>query len=408
MAQSIPNEHTMMTTLIPCLMLTATLASAADWPQWRGPNRDGISTETGWSTQWRTNGPEQLWKFNVGLGCSSVVVSRGLLYTQGNQDDTDTIFCFKADTGVIVWKYSYSCALAPENWEGGTLATPTVDGDRVYTVSKEGHIFCFQSDTGKIIWSKHVQNDLGGKPPTWGYAGSPFVVNNRVLFDIGAPGGGMVALDNGTGDIVWKSGADPAGYSTPTLFTANGRQLLACFHSSALVVHELQNGKEVARTPWKTQIDLNALTPTVAGDKIFIASGYGRGGALFELAGSELKYIWQTKKMRSSFASCVLWNDHLYGFDDVRLTCLTFATGEVDWQQEGFGKGSLMLADGKLIIQGEKGDLVIAEASPTGFKELARAKVLTGKCWVVPVLANGRLYCKNNAGDLLCLEVSEK
>jgi outer membrane protein assembly factor BamB len=293
-------------------------------------------------------------------------------------------------------------------FEGGPGATPTVDGDRVYTLSRAGHLHCLDAATGKVVWMKHLVNDLGGKAPKWGYSGSPLVLGKSVIVDAGAPGAATVAFDKATGGIAWKDGDEAAGYSTPLAFENGGKQYLALFNAFGLVVREADGGKTVAKQEWKTNYDVNAATPIVSGDKVFVASGYGKGGAQFQFTGSELKSVWQTKKMRNQFSTCVLWQGYLYGFDESKLTCLDFANGDVKWTQEDLGKGSLMLADGRLIIQSEKGDLVIAAAAPDGFKELARAKVLDQRCWVVPVLANGRIYCKNNVGDLIGRDVGAR
>ena len=386
------------------LVITAAV-NAADWPQWRGPNRDGISTEKNWSSQWPATGPKQLWKANVGLGCSAVTISQGRAYTLGNTDEIDTIYCFDAVTGAVRWKHSYPCPLAPKYWDGGTLATPTVDGDHVYVLSKVGDLFCMEADSGKIVWQKQLVGDLGGKMPTWGFAGSPFVLDQWLLLDVGAADGAFMALDKDTGAIAWKNGNDPVGYSTPTLFTFQGKPSLAVFNGFGLVVHELGDGKEVARFAWKTKYEVNAAVPIVLDDKIFISSGYGTGCALVQLKPGSLTALWQNKAMRNHFASCVLWQNHLYGFDESTLTCMEFATGIVKWTEASLGKGALMLADGKLIIHGEQGELAVAAADPTAYQELARTKVLNGKSWVVPVLANGRLYVRNNAGDVVCLDV---
>ena len=390
------------------LLAAAPLAHAADWPNWRGPTHDGISTETGWATQWSAVGPTQLWEAHVGLGCSSITVSQGRAYTLGNKDETDTIYCFDAASGKELWKHAYPSPLMPKYWEGGTLATPTVDGDRVYVVSKMGNLFCFDAASGKVVWQKNLVNDFGGVVPTWGYAGSPLIVKDWLLLDVGAPGGATLALDKATGNLVWKNGDDPAGYGTLQLFTFQGKECLASFNGFGLVVRELNGGKELGRYAWKTKYDVNATTPLVSGDKIFIASGYNHGSALVQLTAAGLKEVWQNNKMRNHFNSCVLWQGCLYGFDENALACMELATGEVKWSEPTIGKASLMLADGKLIVLAEKGELIVAAPSPAAFKVLARAKVLGGKCWVVPVLANGRIYAKNNAGDLVCLDVSGK
>ena len=231
------------------------------------------------------------------------------------------------------------------------------------------------------------------------------MLDQWLLLDVGAADGAFMALDKDTGAIAWKNGNDPVGYSTPTLFTFQGKPSLAVFNGFGLVVHELGDGKEVARFAWKTKYEVNAAVPIVLDDKIFISSGYGTGCALVQLKPGSLTALWQNKAMRNHFASCVLWQNHLYGFDESTLTCMEFATGIVKWTEASLGKGALMLADGKLIIQGEKGELAVAAADPTAYQELARTKVLNGKSWVVPVLANGRLYVRNNAGDVVCLDV---
>ena len=395
------------------LFLTAILAAtcvarASDWPQWRGPNRDGISAESGWSSKWPADGPKQLWRGNVGTGCSSVAVVGDRVLTMGNQGDEDTVWCLDAKTGASVWKHTYANPLDPNMYEGGPGSTPAVDGNFVFTLSRTGQLFCLDSRTGKPVWSKHLVNDFGGKPPKWGYSGSPLVAGDLVVLEAGADGASTVALDKKTGATVWKSGSAPAGYGTIMPFTCGGKACLASFDGTGLTVRDTKTGRELATYPWKTTYEVNAATPIVSGDKIFISSGYGKGCALLRFDGSNLKPLWENKKMRNHFSSSVLWKDHLYGFDDSTLACLDLADGNVKWTRGGLGKGSLMLAGDKLILQSEGGDLVIAPAVPESFQEIARAKVFEDRCWVVPVLANGRIYCKSNKGELVCFDVSGK
>jgi len=388
------------------LLVAARPVFAADWPQWRGPNRDGISTESNWLTQWPAGGPKQLWKTNVGTGCSAVAVSHGRLVALGNSNDTETVVCLDAATGKPLWNHSYASPLESRMFEGGPAATPTVDGERVYTLSRAGQLFCLELATGKVVWSKHFQAELAGRMPQWGYAGSPLVLGKALLCDVGATNGSTMAFDKLTGKILWQCGNDALGYASLVPFPFKGRQCLATFNAFGLVVREAATGQELARQVWTTAYDGNIATPIIAGDKIFISSGYNKGGAVLQFTGTALTELWQHRDMRNHFNSSVLWHGHLYGFDESTLTCVTFATGTPKWKQEGLGKGALMLAGDKLLVLSETGDLVVATATPAGFKELARAKVLTGRCWVVPVLANGRLYVRNNTGDLVCLDVA--
>jgi outer membrane protein assembly factor BamB len=373
-------------------LLVAASVRADDWPAWRGPNRTGISTETGWNA----SNPKQLWKTNVGTGCATVSIANGRLYTAGNQKDTDTIWCLDAATGKEIWKHEYPEPLAPKLYEGGVNATPTVDGNVVFTVSRSGKVFCLGADNGKLIWSKNLATDFGIKTPGWGHAGSPLVHDNILLLD-------SVALNKSTGALLWKAD-EPPSYSSPLIAFNN---LVLLFNADGLSLREVATGKLVAHHPWKTSYDVNAATPIVDGDKIFISSGYNHGATLLQCAGNKLTPLWENKKMRNQMSTCILWQGHLYGINEDVFTCMEFATGEVKWTGgTGIKKGSLMMADGKLIILGDKGDLVIVEATPAAYKEMARAKVLDGHCWSMPVLANGRIYCKTIPGDLVCLDVT--
>jgi len=378
----------------------AGLLSADDWPHWRGPDGNGISKETGWSTAWPADGPKVLWKASVGIGFSSFSVAGGKAYTMGNRDNTDTVYCFDAETGREIWKHSYRCPLGAKYYEGGTHFTPTVDGERVYTLSKFGHAFCLNAADGKVVWSR----EFAPKPPTWGFAGSPLILDETVIFNVGERG---VALNKADGSEVWQTGKGPAGYSTPVPFQAGDKQALALFAEKSLVSVDPADGRELWRFPWQTTYEVNAADPIVSGDRMFISSGYNRGCALVKFTASSAEKVWENRAMRNHFNSCVLWEGFLYGFDETTLKCIDFATGAEKWSQNGLGKASLMLADGKLIILAERGRLVIAPVSPEGFKELASAQIFQGKvkCWTTPVLANGRIYTRTAAGDVACLDV---
>jgi outer membrane protein assembly factor BamB len=395
-----------------CLSFVSTLGVciqtwAEDWPRWRGPGLNGISVEKGWSVAWPKEGPPQLWKANVGTGFSSVAVATGRLFTLGNANETDTVYCFDAATGKELWRHAYACPLDAKYYEGGPGSTPTVEGDRVYTLSKRAHLFCLEAATGKVVWQKNLMEELGVKKADWGFAGSPLVEGSLLVLNVGDGG---TAVDRATGQVVWTSGKDIAGYATPVPFAVGAERAAAVFAGKALVARRIKDGQELWRVPWVEKWFINAADPIFSGDKVFIST-FAKGGALLGLGAEPPAIVWSGKAFANHFNSGVLIDGHLYGIDGNTdappkdLRCVEFATGLVKWRYEGLGLGSLMAADGKLIVLGDKGELVVAEASPTAFKPLARAQVLGGKCWTVPVLANGRIYCRNARGDLVCVDV---
>jgi outer membrane protein assembly factor BamB len=387
--------------------IDAAPADGPAWPHWRGPAHTGISEEKGWKSDGAGGAPKILWKASVGAGFSSFSIAGGRAHTTGNSSDTDTVFAFDAETGKEVWKHSYPCPLEPKNYEGGTSATPTVADGKVYTLSKAGHIFCLDAASGKVVWQRNAQEDPGAKPPTWGFASSAYVEGNKVFFNVGSAG---LALDKDTGKILWKSGNGPSGYSTPVPYTMGAQRGVALFLQKGVAGVDPESGKILWEHPWKTSYDAHIADPIVAGNQVFISSGYGTGCALLRIDGGKATEVWRNKNMRNHINSCVLWKEHIYGIDgnaggNNPLACLDLKTGAVKWSKPGIGSGSLMLADGKLIVLGDKGTLIIAEASPTAYQELARAQILSGKCWTTPILCGGRIYARNAKGDVVCLDV---
>lgn len=393
-----------------CQAALPTSAYAGDWPIFHGPTHDGISTETGWSTSW-PEGPKKLWSAKVGVGFSAVSVANGKAYTMGNQNkDTDFVYCFDAKTGKEVWHYSYPCTIDAKYYEGGTHATPTVDGDKVYTVSKHGEVFCFDANSGKVVWSKKVAEELGAKLPEWGFASSAYIEGDLLLLNIGSAG---TALDKTSGKVVWKSGTTVAGYSTavPAKF-GNDSTVMFCGKDTVMAVR-VKDGSLVWQFPWKTSYDINAADPLLWNNEVFVSSGYNKGCCLVKLEGDKATTVWQSKIIRNHINTGVRLGDYIYAMDgDVdkegSLRCVEWKTGKEKWAQTIDATGSLMAADGKLIILSGKGELIVAPADPAGFKALARAKVVEGKCWTVPVLANGLIYCRTSQGSLVCLDVSGK
>lgn len=389
-----------------CLLLLCGIVRADDWPHWRGPNRNGISAESAWLDRWPRGGPPVAWKANAGTGFASFAIANGRVFTTGNQNNTDRVFCFDSETGKLLWKHSYEADLGDKYFDGGTAATPSVDGNRVFTLSRWGDVFCFEAETGKIVWSKKIQKETNVRIPGWGFCGSPLVHENRLLLNIGEAG---MALDKSTGRIDWKSANKDSGYSTPLPIQRNGKWLALLASGQAYLAVDLQTGREVWRVRWLTQFGVNAADPIVHGDQVFISSGYGKGAALLKLTGGEPETVWKSKMMRNQFNSSVLLDGYLYGIDGdtdrAGLKCVEFSTGTGKWSEPAISSGALTVANGKLIVLSERGELIVAPAASDAFNPTARAQVLGGKCWTIPVLANGRIYCRNSRGDIACVDV---
>ena len=387
--------------LIPFVAFSQT---GLDWYQFHGPNRDRISVENDWRTNWAEKDPKVLWTKPIGIGFASISVAGNRVFTMGNADNKDTVWCFDSETGKQIWKYTYDCELFPTNHEGGPGGTPTVDTDFVYTVSKDGQLFCFDIKTGEVKWSKKMVEEFKVKIPQWRFALSPLLEGNLLILDFGP----IIALDKKTGDLVWKTADFGAAYSSPIAFTFNEKRYVASLPAFGFVALDIKDGKEFAKFPWETQYGVNATTPIISGNKIFLSCGYNKGCSLLEMdPKGQIKELWHNNSMRNHMNTCVLWKDFVYGFDESMLKCLDSKTGKEMWKQNGLGKGSLMLADGKLIVLSEKGELVVAEANEKEFKPLCRKAVLTGKCWTVPVLSHGKIFSRNAAGDLVCLDVKK-
>ena len=396
--------------VISVALAAASPARADDWPTWRGPSRNGISAETGW-TPWGAGGPKVAWRAEVGVGFSSFVVAKSRVFTVGYADDADTVVCLDAESGKAVWKHTYPSELGDKFFEGGTTGTPTVDGDRVYTLSRWGDAFCLDAATGKVVWSTNVQKQHGMPVPGWGFGGAPLVYENVLVLNAGEAGMG---LDKATGKVLWQSAKKEAGYSTPLpLPLAAGAEPLVVLGSaqSYVAVNPL-TGKEAWRVRWVTQYGVNAADPVVDGDRLFLSSGYGKGAALFKLAAPPQppQEVWKSKVLRTQMNPAVLFDGHLYGADGdttgrAALKCVELNTGKEKWAHPGFGTGTVIVADGKLVALSAGGELSVAPASPAGYEPVARAQVLGGKCWTVPVLSGGRIYCRNWQGQIVCVDV---
>lgn len=404
--------------------LVTVCALADDWPHWRGPQYNGISQEVNWvGEDWPACEPNILWEQQVGTGFSSMAVADGRLYTMGNVDriveisdgdsrtgviqtleETDEVFCLDPNTGEILWIHAYPSSLTPNLYEGGPSATPTVADCNVYTFSKQGLAYCLDANDGAVVWQRDLVADFGVRIPSYGFAGSPYVDANQVVFNAGTHG---LALNTRDGTLAWETGTKRAGYSTPTPFDYEGQRFLILMGERTFAAVHSRTGELLWEQSWVTKYNANIPDPIVDSNLVFVSTGYDEGAALFDVAtGGRVVELWFQKNMQTWLNGSVLWEEFLYGPNDYgkALTCVEHSTGDIMWTQEGFGNGSVCVADGKLIVLSQSGELCLVEASPAGYKELGRGRILPAKCWTVPVLANGKIYARNAAGTVVCVE----
>jgi outer membrane protein assembly factor BamB len=380
----------------------------ADWPQFRGLNRDGISSETGLLKSWPAEGPRILWKAPAGEGYSQLAVSKERLFTLYGVGSKDVAVAYNAATGRPAWMTLLDRKFVNE-MGNGPRSTPTVDGDMVYTLTANGQLAALNAADGKRVWERNLRRELGANLPGFGLSTSPLVEGDLLLVEVGGSGGkSLVAFDKKTGQTVWATQNEEAGYSTPIAITVGGMRQAIFLTNRAVLSVSPKDGKLLWRLPWPPEHGYNAATPIfVAPDKLFISSGYGTGAALFKIkvAGDTVSAdeIWTSRKMKNRVSSSVLHNGHLYGFDNSVLKAIDVATGEEAWKESGFGHGSLILADGQLVVLSERCKLSLVEATPAGYREKGSAQLLFGTCRTAPTLANGRLYLRNEE-EILALD----
>ncbi len=386
-------------------LLVVSNSPGADWPQWRGLNRDGVSAEQV-SAHWPADGPKVLWRAAVGTGFASFAIIDGRAYTLGNTQDQDTIWCLDALTGKEIWKHTYPSKLDPQFYEGGPGATPAVENGCVFTIGKWGQVFCLDASKGTIIWQRDLCKE-GLRTNRWGFAGSPLVWHGLVIFNAGSAG---TALDRKTGRVVWRNGTNAAGYASPVAYHSGGKDCILIFGARYAFALDPKSGREFWRHPWETGWDTNNADPLAYGDSVFISS-FSRGCALLSLKQVPPKLVYDEKVLHLHLSPGILRGEYLYAFNgealkDTDFRCIHLPTGELKWARKDPAFGSVICAGEKLIILSEKGELLMGDASPVEFKTVARTQVLGGKCWTPPALANGLLYARNAAGQVVCLDLS--
>jgi outer membrane protein assembly factor BamB len=380
----------------------ASQTTVSEWFQWRGPNRDGISAETGLLQDWPKLGPPQVWKITgVGNGYSSFSTSGGRLYTLGARSGSEFVIAIDRATGKKVWETLNGRRY--ENDRGdGPRSTPTVEGDRLYVLGGSGDLTCLENATGKKIWSINLVQKFGGVNPYWGYSESPLIVGDRIIVNAGGRRASIVAVSKADGSTLWQQHNDAAGYSSPVLMRTGSLNQVIFFTDSHTLAVDPRDGRLLWTYNKANNGTANVATPIVRGTRVFVSSDYGTGAALLEVraAGNlaTANEVYFTREMRNHHASSVLVGDHVYGFSSSILTALKFDTGEMAWRDRSVGKGSLIFADSRLYLYSEDGVVGLAEANPAGYREHGRFTLGQQSglpTWSHPIVAAGLLIIRD-------------
>ena len=378
-------------------LLAVTSINAADWPNFRGPNVDGIAPVTGdLNHNWTSQAPRELWRIPLqDGGYAGPAAAAGKVFIIDHQADHDIVRAIDLTTGNNVWTYSYADA-GDANY-GYARATPAISGDKIYTLSRHGVINCLDIQSGKAIWTKNVVDEFHGQIPQWQMACSPLIDGDQLIVCPGGNGAAVAALNKNTGATIWQGGgSDAPGYATPVLATLVGKKQYVIFTAKHLIGVNAATGTLLWQVPWETKYDINAATPLILpNNRIFITSNYGRGCAVVTVTGTNAAITWKNEELQCHFNSPILFNDKIYAISN-DLVCLDPQTGKSLWRQAGFEKGGLMIANNLIIaVNGSVGEVVLADAKPTAYRELGRFKPLGGQSWTAPIIADDKLVLRN-------------
>ena len=382
--------------------LSAQTPVNTDWPQWRGPDRNGVSRETGLLKQWPSGGPTLLWRVtNLGAGYGSLAVKGDRIYVQMMIGKQSAVASLNRANGQIVWSKSIGPGTTNDRGSG-PRGTPIIDGDRLYVLTESGDLACLRLADGMSLWQRNLLQEQRARNIQWLVSQSPLIDGNNVIV---SPGAGVTALDKMTGKTVWTTQGlkDEAAYSSIIAADVQGVRTLMTFTATAAIGVRASDGKVMFRYPKVTNGTANIATPVFSDNKVFFTSGYDTGAALLGLTaqGGEVKAqeIYFTRDMKNHHGGVVLVNGTLYGFNDSILTALNFETGKMLWRDRSVGKGSITYADGNLYVLSESNVMGLVEASPAGYREKGRFEIPDSglNSWAHPVVSGGRLYIRNQA-----------
>jgi outer membrane protein assembly factor BamB len=396
---------------------TTTALKAADWPQFLGPTRNNISPEKDLIAAFPATGAKIVWRADVGAGFSGPVVVGGMLILFHRLGDKETVDCLDAKTGKHIWTSDYPTHYQDDfGFDEGPRATPSVVDGNIYTFGAEGMLNCWELATGKNLWRVDTKEQFTAQKGFFGMVCSPLVEGDAVVVNIGGGNGaGIVAFGKADGKVLWKATDEEASYSSPIAATFAGKRYLLVFDRAGLAALDPSTGKLFFQFPWRSRshASVNAATPLVIDDQVFVSASYGTGAALLRFKESGPETIWSGDDILSNhYATNVYHNGYLYGFDGRQengpnLRCVELKTGKVRWSKDNFGAGTMMAAGDQLLVLTEKGELILAPASPDDFKPTAHAQILPFESRAYPALADGFYYARAK-GKLVCVDLRKQ
>jgi outer membrane protein assembly factor BamB len=397
-------------------------AGATDWPQWRGPQRNGISNETGLLRTWPKDGPKLLWRLkDIGEGYSAPAVIGPRLYLLSNRGmDNEFVQALSVKDGKPLWTTRIGKVGNPDQKPSYPMArsTPTVDGALLYALGSDGDLVCLETATGKLRWQKSLRQDFGGQPGIWAYSESPLIDGDVLIVTPGGAQATLVALNKKNGSVIWKCavpGGDPAGYASAIVVQSAGRKQYVQFLDKGVVGVDAKTGRFLWRYAEPGKGPANMPTPIAHDDYVYAAASRVGGGLVRlkpEADGVAAEQVYYTRGLPHSVGGAVLLGEYLYGTSSEGLVAAEFTTGKVKWQAASIGSGAVLYADGHLYLHGENGDVALVEATPEAYREKGRFtptdqpkhRDAMEKAWAYPVVANGRLYIRD-LGTLWCYDV---
>ena len=395
--------------------MAVSVVQADDWQQWRGADRLGVWHEDGIIEAFPDDGLKVTWRTPVKPGFAGPVVAEGRLILFHRLDDHEVVEAVNASSGEPIWRYDYVTTYRDDfGFDEGPRAVPVVADGKVFTFGAQGHMHALDLETGALVWDVDTRVEFGVRKGFFGSAGSPLVDSGHVIANIGGAGAGVVAFDVNTGEVAWTALDDDASYSSGIRATFGGAPHAVFLTRSYLAGLDPTDGSVRFTQRWRSRLmaSVNAATPIVVDDSIFVSATYGVGAGFFRVNGDQLAQVWTSDEVMSNhYATSVYYEGHLYGFHgrqeySPNLRAVELQTGQVKWDIPTYGAGTVTLADGRLLIVRESGELVMAEASSEEFSVIAQAQVLDPFIRAYPALANGKLYIRNE-NTLVCFDLAE-